>query len=402
MCRSHWLGALLLVFAATACVGEISGTKPEGSSTQPPETEPPDTEPDAGPHAAQPDAPPVALPDAPPGASDDGIAPVGALDGEEPIADGPSVVHFGSAARVFRIDAEAGEHVEVGLTFTSGTGVTLGATRWDGTQPVPLATTNEGVGVRFLAVLDPSACRTYWMTLKAAADTSGTLTVTRSAFPDGIHCSADCARLFQLPLANDPAVDGYDSDGGTVFRYQFGRRDLVMLVRYLARTRARAGKKPVYPYDFSQWDGQTPGTDVGAPRHLSHQRGKDVDVSLYGLDGLAVWRSYCTTHDVSGGHECIAGTRKNFDGYEVAREIGSAYQSGRVTMCFLDRELIAAVAPGAQQASADGFVARALVPLFADGKHLQHWPNHDNHVHIRVSETEYNAKVDLEEPFEAP
>ena len=52
-----------------------------------------------------------------------------------------------------------------------------------------------------------------------------------------------------------------------------------------------------------------------------------------------------------------------------------------------------------------GVMDASLEPLFADGTHLQHWPNHDNHVHIRVSEA-VGAALTFgalpAEPFEAP
>jgi hypothetical protein len=36
--------------------------------------------------------------------------------------------------------------------------------------------------------------------------------------------------------------------------------------------------------------------------------------------------------------------------------------------------------------------------LRPDGVHLQHWPNHDNHLHVRVAESAMFAA----EAFEAP
>jgi hypothetical protein len=142
--------------------------------------------------------------------------------------------------------------------------------------------------------------------------------------------------------------------------------------------------------------------DVGALRHASHQRGKDVDLSLYGQDGLAVWRSYCTTERTSNGRECIAGTRKNFDGAQNALVFASHLESGRVTMSFLDRELIPAVRAAASELSSTGGIDPAFVALYSDGRHIQHWPNHDNHIHVRVSEEPYDGKTYWEAPFEAP
>jgi hypothetical protein len=322
------------------------------------------------------------------------------------LSEGSTSVPLGSGGvdLVYRVDLDAATHGAFALRFPASTpSVTLSVWRWDGARPLALGTTDEGAGVRFLAALDPGKRRTYWVVLHAGAPASATLDITRTPFAEGLHCASDCAHLLQLPVANDPFVDGYDADLGTVYRYQFGRRDLVMLIRHVARTRAQAGMGPLFPHDLSQWDGQTPGTDEGAPRHASHERGKDADISLYGLDGLAPWRSYCTTHDIDGGRECLSGTLQNFDGYADALEIAAALASGRVTLCFLDQELIAAVVAGAREAAADQAVDGSLALLLADGEHLQHWPNHDNHVHIRVSEVEYDVQnlFDLRD-FQAP
>lgn len=349
---------------------------------------------------------PVALePDAgvtPQPASPAGVAPAGAVPGELVLADGPTAVALDAKQTLtYRLESEPGQHVAFALTFpTTVTGVVMTVRRWDGAKPVALVATDAGAGLRVLAAIDEEGPRTFWVDVTAGASAlAGTLTTTRTPFVEGIHCQSDCARLLQLPPPDD-ARDGYRLDGATL-RYEFGRRDLVMYLRYAGRARAAEGKEPFLVGDLSQWDGQTPGTDVGAPRHLSHQRGKDVDITLYGSDGHAGWRNFCTTQAVSGGTECVPGTRHDFSGVESAREIAHFYESGRVTMCFLDRELIAVTAPGAATASAAGQIDPALVPLFSDGTHLQHWPNHENHVHIRVSETA-TGKILEPEPFEAP
>jgi hypothetical protein len=340
-------------------------------------------------------------PDAPP-AVDPGIAPVGIVAGEEPLLDGDqTIVLAPSISSIFRIDVLPEEHAAVSLLFADIDGVTLAADRWDGEAPIPLGETDAGAGKRFLTVFDPDGGRTYWFRAYSPVTLTATLRLVRTPFVDGLRCAADCAHLLQLPLPTDPAVDGYDIDGGTVFRYWFGRRDLVMFVRHAARRRALAGKAPFFPYDFSQWDAMTPGVDVGAPRHVSHQRGKDVDISIYGTDGNAYWRSYCTVEHTGDGRECLAGTVTGFDAYESAREVSGFFESGRVTMTFLDRELIGKVTPAAARAASDGLIDPSLVALYGDGQHLQHWPNHDNHIHVRVSETDYALRME-DVPFEAP
>ncbi len=315
-----------------------------------------------------------------------GIAPRGAISGERPAGDGPNAVMLTPAAEVvLRVDARPNEHVGFFFRFTpTDAGVVLQLDRWDGQRAVELGRTDAGRGLRTLAAFDPAGPRTFYARVRAGARVglSGTLEVTRTPFSDGANCTSDCARLLQLPLAIDPAVDGYAATSSTVFRYQFGRRDLLMFLRHAGRTMARSAGAPFLPEDLSQWDGMTPGVDVGSPRHASHQRGKDVDLSLYGTDGRAPWRSYCTATNTGDGRECAAGSARGFDGTANARLFADWFATGRVTMCFLDRVLIPLLREGATRAGVD----RALLPLFTDGTHVQHWPNHDNHVHIRVSE----------------
>jgi hypothetical protein len=367
-----------ICLALAACSGEIEGIVED---------------PDAG----------LVLDDAAPKPLDDGIAPAGAVPGEREAHDGDNAVALSAQDTVFRVDVEPEQHVAFVLSFSGISGVAMSVDRWDGARPVEIGMTNQGAGLRFLSVLDPSGRRTYWVRARASGSGAASLKVTRTPFEDGPRCAADCGRLIQMPLPNDPAEDGYDVDGGTHFRYWFGRRDLVMMVRHAAHERARAGHAPFFPYDFSQWDGQTPGADVGSLRHASHQRGKDVDLSLYGQDGIAPWRSYCTTTWTSSGRECVAGTRRNFDGRTNARMFASHLVSDRVTMSFLDRELIPAIREGARAAADAGEIDAALVPKYSDGRTVQHWPNHDNHIHVRVSETDYGTRIRLEdEPFEAP
>jgi hypothetical protein len=316
------------------------------------------------------------------------------------LANGANVVSVAAGTEaVFELATVPGEHASVQLTFTGGASdVELVVVR-DGDE---LGSDNDGAGLRTLAVLDQRAAAKFLVKVVAGENVSGTITLVRTAFQDGATCTADCARLIQLPLPNDPMVDGYDVQWA-IKRYQFGRRDLIMFTREAAKQRAAAGKQPFLPADFSAWDGRTPGLDVNAPRHVSHQRGKDVDLSLYGKDGKAPWRSYCSTTVTSDGRICQDGTVvTNFDAYENARYFAPFMATGRMTHGFLDGELIEKVKPAATQAKNDGMIPASVLPLYSDGSHLQHWPNHDNHIHVRVSETAYGARDSAPEPFEAP
>ncbi|MBS2023369.1 MAG: penicillin-insensitive murein endopeptidase, partial [Deltaproteobacteria bacterium] len=257
-----------------------------------------------------------------------GTAPAGAIAGEVLAAADNAVAVSGGKSTAFRFEAAPDEHVALRLDFTSSErGVKLTVLRWDGEAAVQIGYTDGGAGLRVLAVHDESGPRTFWARVDATVDsiTGAALHLARTPFADAPKCTSDCARLMQLPLPIAPATDGYDTSAA-IMRYQFGRRDLLMFLREAGRRMVSEGRQPFAVEDLSQWDGQTPGTDVGSPRHASHQRGKDVDVALYGTDEKALFRSYCTTHTVTGGRECIAGTRSAlFEALYDARLIGAFY-----------------------------------------------------------------------------
>jgi len=365
---------------------------------------------DPGEPAATPTPDSEALDTLPDGAVDSGSqpndAPVAetsiAIEGERTPMDGANPITLAAGGElVFRIAASKGVHIGFQLTFTGTADPVMQLDRWTGSAIVKLGHTDAGRGLRVLAALDPNGDATYWLRVSSTTALAGTLEITRTPFTEGLTCATDCARLLQLPLPNDPKLDGYDADSSTVYRYQFGRRDLVMFLREVSRRVAKSGRAAVIPQDLSQWNGETPGADVGALRHASHQRGKDVDISLYGKDGKAPWRTYCTPIATSDGRVCADGSITNFDATANAQQFGLWYTSDRVTMMFLDRELIEAERAVAPDASKSGLFDSKWVPYFSDGTHLQHWPNHDNHVHIRVRE-DTTPFIIGEPPFEAP
>ncbi len=370
--------ALLLV-ACGPSLPSMDGSAPDAS--EPPDAAPPLL--DAGADARVPD------PDA--GDPEPGLAPPGTVPDATPAADGAQPVSIAPGApAILELAVGVDEHVGFFLRFAPDTAdVVMHVDRWDGEDVSELGLTDAGRGIRALAVLEQETARTHWVRLEAASPLDATLEVVRTPFRDAPRCEDDCERLLQLPLPVDSSAEGYAWTPSTVMRYWFGRRDLLQMIRHATRAVADLGHGPVLVGDLSQWDGLTPGTDTGSLRHASHQRGKDVDITLYGSDGEAPWRSYCDPVDSGDGRECTPGSASGYDGRANATLYAGFLTSGRVTMSFLDAELIPLTITGAEAAAAAGEVDPSLVPLYGDGTHLQHWPNHDNHLHVRVSEEPY-------------
>jgi hypothetical protein len=64
-------------------------------------------------------------------------------------------------------------------------------------------------------------------------------------------------------------------------RYQFVRADIARALRVAFRqTRVRFRRNLIGVWDASQWNGERPTLDMGKARHISHYRGRDVDIAL--------------------------------------------------------------------------------------------------------------------------
>jgi hypothetical protein len=276
-----------------------------------------------------------------------------------------------------------------------------------GPNVVQLGVDTSGLGRRMLAIFDPDVPTLHVIELSTSDDVVvGTLRIARTTFRDAAECSDDCDRLLQFPLPNDVIVDGYHMANHALFRYQFGRRDALMLTRYAFRKMRKAGYGPAIVLDLSQWDGKTPGTDVGKPRHHSHKRGIDIDVSLYDNAAVARLRPFCDTKaarlrnkefeliysandaELSASDQlvCEAGRVHDFNAYAVGKMLGLLFQTGRLKVCFLDQQLILAVKAAARLLLRDGAINSDVAGLISDGTHLQKWPNHVDHVHVRFLE----------------
>ena len=131
---------------------------------------------------------------------------------------------------------------------------------------------------------------------------------------------------------------------------------------------------------------------------------ESVALNLSGAFRLTTRCREALAVSTADGRECVAGSERDFDGTANAIFFGDFLATGRVTMSFLDVELHPPLFSGAEAATAAGLVEGTVLPLFSDGVHVQHWPNHDNHIHIRVSEVEGSAFFADLEPvaFEPP
>jgi len=307
-----------------------------------------------------------------------GTAPAGAIAGEQSIGMGSIDLSTAVAAGIaYRVDAKRGEHIGFRYDFTpTGADVSMEVLRWNGTAAVSMAQTDGGSGLRVLAVLDQVEDRTFWVRFSGAA-TTGTLVAKRTPFEEGAHCNADCATLLQFPLPIEPAQEGYDLSGAT-YREQFGRRDLLMFTRHAGRAIAAAKAKPFYIHDLSNWDGSSP------PGHASHDLGKDIDYSIYNAAGNPVWTSVCTPDSEDN---CLPGTGDDFGAEHMARLLAPVFESGRVQYAFLDEELHPALFAAAEALVAKGELDSSVIPVFKDV--VSHWPNHHDHVHLRVYITDY-------------
>ena len=128
-------------------------------------------------------------------------------------------------------------------------------------------------------------------------------------------------------LVGMPAPGGYD-DGYMLqspARYQFVRVDVaVALMAAFRQSRVRFKRDPIAIADCSQWDGVRPATDIGRPRHISHEGGRDVDIALPAADESAsTVRAHCSgvlvEQDVQG---CAPGTARGVDALRLAYLLG--------------------------------------------------------------------------------
>ena len=302
------------------------------------------------------------------------IAPLGALPGETPADEGSMTLPVGDNdwGPAVRVDAAATEHVGFRLDFSpSDAVVELQVLAWDGQTANSLGVTNEGPGLRVLAARDPSQSRTFWARAKGNVGT-GTLTVTRTPVADDPPCAAQCGTLLQLPLPVNAPLQGYDMPAGVVYRYQFGRSDVLTAVFYAGQRMASLGYAPFTLKDLSKWDGNKP------PGHETHTDGYHADISLYDAGGQAVWKVLC-----AGTSSQCTGAPNNFGAPAMALLVGAFFESGIVSSIYLDNVLIAPLRTAADALLVDGLLTSDVHAIIHSDA-LRHVNYHHHHIHIRA------------------
>ena len=207
-------------------------------------------------------------------------------------------------------------------------------------------------------------------------------------------------------LVGLPAPSGLD-DGYMLQspgRYQFVRVDVALsLLAALRQTRVRFRRDAIAVADCTQWDGARPATDLGRPRHISHDGGRDVDLALPADDESAsTVRTHCSgvlvEQDVQG---CAPGTARGVDSQRLAYLLGlliegytgaTKPQPGptrppppRVERIYTDDVYVREIRRAADKLRERGWIKDFAYEALLDEGLLRpsHW--HTDHVHVRFT-----------------
>lgn len=216
-----------------------------------------------------------------------------AADAGTPCADALTIGQACSAqvkgARTLTVSLAAHQYVQLSATSSASAALAMSG----GYAGEALRTGAEGPDLAFYNPGDAP------LTAQVELQGTGSVAVklTTSAFAPAASCAADCGALLQLPLPRE--ADAYRTISPP--RYQFGRRELVQAVVGIATELRQTipGLNPVGIADFSQKDGQVPGTDINGPRHTypAHAGGYAADVAYYRLGGDNSGKPACPITD---------------------------------------------------------------------------------------------------------
>lgn len=194
------------------------------------------------------------------------------------------------------------------------------------------------------------------------------------------------------PLVGIPAPERASFGYGLAVpgRYLFARIDVVKaLASAFEKTRKKFKSDPIYIGDASQWNGQRPKTDLGEPRHISHEGGCDVDIGLPAIDTFpSSLRDHCRGVRLEQDrYGCSPGTAKGVDFDRLAFLIGTLVDESpsAVVKVFLDdvyRREVVRVVPRLYEKR---FLKEAARTALGEDGILVASPWHTDHVHIRFA-----------------
>lgn len=195
------------------------------------------------------------------------------------------------------------------------------------------------------------------------------------------------------PLIGLPAPTSRD-DGYLLqspARYQFVRADVAhALMAAFRKTRVRFRRDPIAVADISQWDGQRPATDLGKPRHISHEGGRDVDIALPASDdGPSTVRPHCEGVLVEADAQgCAPGTVRGLDALRLAFLLGFLFDmepEGRIERVFCDDAYIREIRRAAEVLRTRRWIKEAGYEGIHNDAIMRPSPWHVDHIHVRFS-----------------
>lgn len=194
------------------------------------------------------------------------------------------------------------------------------------------------------------------------------------------------------PLLGFPAPRSRD-DGyllGSPGRYLFTRADVARVVlAALRQTRIRFRREPIVIGDVSQWDGARPASDLGQPRHISHEGGRDLDIALPANDGSpSTLRSHCRGVLIEADrYVCEPGTSRGVDALRLAYFLGllvdASPATSPVVKIFTDDAYLREIRAATELLKTRRWIKDAGYEALAEDGILRASPWHTDHVHVR-------------------
>jgi hypothetical protein len=249
----------------------------------------------------------------------------------------------------------------------------------------------DGLLPRIVSFRSPSEAVVVRVLVDAAEDVEIRRITAPLTDPEPLPEKGKRYRPAQAPSIGFPAPaareEGYFLQSGA--RYQFARTDVIAsLLRAFQRTRTKFRKDPIAIADISQWDGVRPATDLGRPRHISHEGGRDVDLALAANDEEpSTVRAHCTgvliEQSVQG---CGPGTVRGFDAQRMAYFLGALFEtSPPVEKIFVDDVYLRELRKAAERLHERRVLKDAAFEGLSDDAIVRASPWHTDHLHVRFA-----------------